>query len=153
MEATRANRCRVPCTFDSIETLVRLLVHVWDSTARVGLSNCGSHRNPTPHSSTSPSTTRYADPRSSSYIQPAPKTEEDMMKEVFLYTDRVVSMIRPRKLLMIAIDGVAPRAKMNQQRSRRFRTAQESKVKEEERIAAIAEWEGESRSSAWESWK
>lgn len=33
----------------------------------------------------------------------APETEEDMMIEVFKYTDRVVSMIRPRKLLMIAI--------------------------------------------------
>ncbi|KAL8287373.1 hypothetical protein RQP46_003825 [Phenoliferia psychrophenolica] len=71
----------------------------------------------------------------------APETEEDMMKEVFLYTERVVAMVRPRKLLMIAIDGVAPRAKMNQQRSRRFRSAQEAKTKEEERVAAIAEWE------------
>ena len=31
---------------------------------------------------------------------------------------------------------------MNQQRSRRFRTAQEAKDKEEERKLAIAEWEG-----------
>lgn len=67
-----------------------------------------------------------------------------MMHEVFLYTDRVVSMVRPRKLLVMAIDGVAPRAKMNQQRSRRFRSAEEARVKEEERIAAIAEWECES---------
>ncbi|GAA5866607.1 hypothetical protein JCM8547_005474 [Rhodosporidiobolus lusitaniae] len=73
--------------------------------------------------------------------KPAPKTEEDMMREVFIYTDRVVSMVRPRKLLMMAIDGVAPRAKMNQQRSRRFRSAQEAAQKEEDRQKAIKEWE------------
>ncbi|OTB04605.1 hypothetical protein M426DRAFT_38552, partial [Hypoxylon sp. CI-4A] len=61
--------------------------------------------------------------------RPAPKDEEEMMLEIFRYTDRVVNMVRPRKLLMIAIDGVAPRAKMNQQRSRRFRSAQEAKEK------------------------
>jgi 5'-3' exoribonuclease 2 len=47
--------------------------------------------------------------------RPPPKDEEEMMMEIFKYTDRVVNMVRPRKLLMIAIDGVAPRAKMNQQ--------------------------------------
>ncbi|EGY22639.1 hypothetical protein VD0002_g1575 [Verticillium dahliae] len=62
--------------------------------------------------------------------RPAPKDEEEMMLEVFRYTDRVVNMVRPRKLLMIAVDGVAPRAKMNQQRSRRFRSAQEAQEKE-----------------------
>ncbi|OHE91598.1 XRN 5'-3' exonuclease [Colletotrichum orchidophilum] len=65
--------------------------------------------------------------------RPAPKDEEEMMLEVFRYTDRVVNMVRPRKLLMIAVDGVAPRAKMNQQRSRRFRSAQEAQEKEEDK--------------------
>ncbi|KAI0020414.1 exoribonuclease Dhp1 [Xylariomycetidae sp. FL0641] len=62
--------------------------------------------------------------------KPAPKDEEEMMLEIFKYTERVVNMVRPRKLLMIAIDGVAPRAKMNQQRSRRFRSAQEAQEKQ-----------------------
>ncbi|KAH7320318.1 hypothetical protein B0I35DRAFT_451128 [Stachybotrys elegans] len=65
--------------------------------------------------------------------RPAPADEEEMMLEIFRYTERVVNMVRPRKILMIAVDGVAPRAKMNQQRSRRFRSAQDAKEKEIEK--------------------
>lgn len=36
-------------------------------------------------------------------LQPAPETEEEMMVEIFNYTERVVNMIRPRKLLFMAI--------------------------------------------------
>ncbi|KAJ2472968.1 5'-3' exoribonuclease 2 [Coemansia sp. RSA 2322] len=69
----------------------------------------------------------------------APDTEEEMMIEVFKCLDRVFNMVRPRKLLYMALDGVAPRAKLNQQRSRRFRAAQEAEEKEHEMAKAAEE--------------
>ncbi|CAJ1946064.1 unnamed protein product [Cylindrotheca closterium] len=58
---------------------------------------------------------------------PQPTTEEEMYENVCLYVDRLFRAMRPRKLLYLAVDGVAPRAKMNQQRARRFRSAQEAR--------------------------
>ena len=62
---------------------------------------------------------------------PQPSSEIEMYENVCRYIDRLFRAARPRKLLYLAIDGVAPRAKMNQQRARRFRSAQEVREKHE----------------------
>ncbi|CEP60706.1 ssRNA exonuclease RAT1 LALA0_S01e17106g [Lachancea lanzarotensis] len=73
--------------------------------------------------------------------RPPPETEDEMLLAVFEYTNRVLNMARPRKVLMIAVDGVAPRAKMNQQRARRFRSARDAQIQNEERERLMLERE------------
>ena len=65
-------------------------------------------------------------------------TEGDMYIRMCSYIDNLVQMVRPKRLLYIAIDGVAPRAKMNQQRQRRYRVARERKRQRDEAEALKA---------------
>ena len=57
---------------------------------------------------------------------PQPKSETEIFNRIYTYTDKVIKLVRPRKLIYFAIDGVAPRAKMNNQRSGRFKSAREA---------------------------
>ena len=56
---------------------------------------------------------------------PQPRDEKEMFANVAELINRLVRATRPRRLLYLALDGVAPRAKLNQQRARRFCAARE----------------------------
>ncbi|XP_071346640.1 5'-3' exoribonuclease 1 isoform X2 [Trachinotus anak] len=56
-------------------------------------------------------------------------SEEKIFADIFHYLEVLFRIVKPRKVFFMAVDGVAPRAKMNQQRGRRFRSAKEAEEK------------------------
>ena len=73
--------------------------------------------------------------------------EDKMIKNVIKYIELLIDYSKPRKLLYIAIDGSAPKAKLNQQRMRRFKKFYEKNeintIKERNNIKEenISEWD------------
>jgi 5'-3' exonuclease len=57
------------------------------------------------------------------------KLEKMMMMRIINYIDFLISVVKPKKQLYIAVDGVAPMAKCNQQRQRRYRSVDDNIIK------------------------
>ena len=64
------------------------------------------------------------------------KYEADLITEVIVYIKQMTTLVAPTQTLYIAVDGVAPMAKIKQQRLRRFRSAVQAE--EEAKIRATA---------------
>uniref|UniRef100_A0A0K0CVI3 5'-3' exoribonuclease n=1 Tax=Angiostrongylus cantonensis TaxID=6313 RepID=A0A0K0CVI3_ANGCA len=60
--------------------------------------------------------------------------QEQIFADIFAYVDTLFNIIRPKKVFFLAVDGVAPRAKMNQQRARRFMSARTAEEQIQARI-------------------
>lgn len=75
-------------------------------------------------------------------LEDPPKDEEQMLERIGEALDKLVSELKPTRLIYLAFDGVAPTAKMTQQRSRRFRSARDQKMKEE--LGQPKEWDSNS---------
>jgi len=56
-------------------------------------------------------------------------TEDGLFVIIEMQLELLADLMNPLALLFIGIDGVAPRAKMNQQRSRRFQTARDAELR------------------------
>ena len=75
--------------------------------------------------------------------RPVPTSRRTAFEEIFRALDRLVCAARPRRMLVLALDGVAPRAKMNQQRSRRFLSALEHEKELTQQVAMNASFGAE----------
>jgi 5'-3' exonuclease len=92
-----------------------------------GIIHGCSHNNNVEDDETGGSTTTTGTTTPADSPKRVPK--EEIFRNVCYYLDRVIGDIaQPNHLVYMAIDGVAPRAKLNQQRSRRYRSGLEGQI-------------------------
>jgi 5'-3' exonuclease len=72
------------------------------------------------------------------------RLEDKMMKRICNYIDFLIDFVEPQKQVVISVDGVAPMAKMAQQRKRRFRSMQDQEL-----YSTIKQKHGKEVSSKW----
>ena len=56
--------------------------------------------------------------------------ESKMIKRILNYIDYLIGYVDPQKMVYLSVDGVAPLAKINQQRKRRFRSIDDAALKD-----------------------
>lgn len=61
-------------------------------------------------------------------------SEKEIFEDICHFIEFLFRMIKPKKVFFMAVDGIAPRAKMNQQRARRFRTAKDAELQEKKAL-------------------
>ena len=77
------------------------------------------------------------------------KYEADLIVEVIAYIKQMTALVNPTNTLYIAVDGVAPMAKIKQQRLRRFRSAVQAE--EEAKIRAEAKGVPYTQQPRWDT--
>lgn len=73
-------------------------------------------------------------------LNPLNFKESNLIQNVILKIKEYIQKIQPRKYIFIAFDGVAPLAKMQQQRCRRMKSVYESELKQQYNPQSISSW-------------
>ena len=58
------------------------------------------------------------------------KLENKMIKRILNYIDYLIGMVNPQKEVFISVDGIAPMAKMSQQRKRRYKSISDNVLRD-----------------------
>ena len=67
--------------------------------------------------------------------------EKELLKSICLKIDEYINIIQPNNNIIIAFDGVAPVAKLEQQRTRRYKSDLESKIKSQLNPESKKSWD------------